>query len=86
MLKMFKLLLRICARKNQYVTHYNKYCLHTKTEESEMLTLSVSHLKQLLKEQCSNVVEGYTCIITDCPICTNAKKKSKLYVNKTTGI
>lgn len=82
---MFKLLLRICARKKQYVTHYTKHCLHTKTEESEMLTVSVSHLKQLLKQQCSNVVEGYTCIITDCPVCTNTKKKSKLYINKTTG-
>ncbi|XP_068972816.1 mitochondrial DNA helicase [Bombus flavifrons] len=84
MFKMFKLLCT-CIRKRECIKYYNKQHLYTKSENS-LLNMSVSHLKHFLKQQCSNIIEGYTCIITDCPICSNTKKKSKLYVNKATGL
>lgn len=78
-------LLRTCTRKRQYIEYYNKQHLHINSGNS-LLHMSVSQLKHFLKQQCSNIIEGYTCIITDCLICSNVKKKSKLYVNKTTGM
>ncbi|XP_015436054.1 PREDICTED: twinkle protein, mitochondrial [Dufourea novaeangliae] len=50
-----------------------------------MFNRSVLNLKQLFKQKCLPVLDGYTCIISDCLICNNAKQESKLYVNKTTG-
>ncbi|XP_043586468.1 twinkle protein, mitochondrial isoform X2 [Bombus pyrosoma] len=81
---MFKLLCT-CVRKTQCIKYYNKQHLHINSGDS-LLNMSVSHLKHFLKQQCTNIIEGYTCIITDCPICSNTKRKSKLYVNKTTGL
>lgn len=84
MFKMFKLLCTY-VRKRQCIKYYNKQHLHINSEDS-LLNMSVSHLKHFLKQHCLNIIEGYTCIITDCPICSNIKRKSKLYVNKTTGM
>lgn len=81
---LFKLLFQTYVRKRQHVSYINKQHLHINNKES-VPNMSVLHLKHFLKQQCTNVTEGYTCIITDCPICNDMKKKSKLYVNKTTG-
>ncbi|XP_060832998.1 mitochondrial DNA helicase [Bombus pascuorum] len=80
---MFKLLCT-CVRKIQRIKYYNKQHLHVNSGDF-LLNMSLSHLKHFLKQQCSNIIEGYTCIITDCPICNNINRKSKFYVNKTTG-
>ncbi|CAL7944131.1 unnamed protein product [Xylocopa violacea] len=42
-------------------------------------------MKHILKQQCSTINEGYTCLIINCPVCNDIKKVSKIYVNKTTG-
>ncbi|CAK9802535.1 Mitochondrial DNA helicase [Anthophora plagiata] len=80
-----KLFLRICIlKRKQHISYIDKQYFHVNIKES-MLNLPVSRLKQFFKQQCLNVVEGYTCIIADCPICDNKMKESKLYINKTTG-
>ncbi|XP_011877477.1 PREDICTED: twinkle protein, mitochondrial [Vollenhovia emeryi] len=48
--------------------------------------VSLFQVKQILKQKHIVTVEGHACIIIDCPICDSEKsKKSKIYINKTTG-
>lgn len=87
----FKLLLQTYAKKmqsnllliNNHIKYFiNKKYFHINNEE---FILNISRLKHFLKQQCSNIIEGHTCFIIDCPICNNLKTKSKIYVNKNTG-
>ncbi|XP_076764379.1 mitochondrial DNA helicase [Xylocopa sonorina] len=83
----FKLFQRICTRKRkQDIIKYsvNKQQYHVKHEDC-MMNISASHMKQILKQKCLTITEGYSCIITNCPICNDIKKASKMYINKTTG-
>ncbi|XP_026670715.1 twinkle protein, mitochondrial [Ceratina calcarata] len=81
----FKLFLRTCAQKRKHIRCYTrKQYFHTEHEES-MLNVALSRVKLNFKQQCSSVIDGYTCIIADCPICNKTKKESKVYVNKRTG-
>ncbi|XP_076248122.1 mitochondrial DNA helicase isoform X2 [Calliopsis andreniformis] len=81
----FKLLVHTCTqrRKHQIGRILNKY-FHIDNNELAY-NISVSHLKHFFKQRCLSVVEGYTCIIANCPICNNVTKGAKLYVNKKTG-
>ncbi|CAL1680357.1 unnamed protein product [Lasius platythorax] len=48
--------------------------------------VSISQIKQSLKQKQITTVEGHACIIIECPICDFEKlKKAKIYINKTTG-
>lgn len=48
--------------------------------------VSVSQIKQVLKQKNITIVEGHGCLVIECPICNSEKlKKAKIYVNKTTG-
>lgn len=48
--------------------------------------VSISQIKQSLKQKQIITVEGHACIIIECPICDFEKlKKAKIYINKTTG-
>lgn len=79
----FKLLLQTYAKKMQPIKYFiNKKYFHINNEE---FILNISRLKHFLKQQCSNIKEGHTCFIIDCPICNNLKMKSKIYINKNTG-
>lgn len=46
-------------------------------------TISLTEMKRNLKSSNISFLEGHTCLLADCPLCGN---KSKLYINKTTGI
>lgn len=84
---LFKSLLQICAQKTQHIKYFiSKRYFHINNEEFLLKYKSPTRLKYFLKQQCSNVIEGHTCFIMDCPICNNKKTKSKIYVNKNTGI
>lgn len=64
-------------------------CLHQ--NESSAINdaipgVSISHIKQILKQKQITSVEGYACISIECAICDSEKsKRAKIYVNKTTG-
>lgn len=48
--------------------------------------ISLFQIKQSLKQKHIVTIEGHACIIIECPICDSEKsKKSKIYINKTTG-
>lgn len=46
-------------------------------------TISLTEMKRNLKSSNISFLEGHTCLLADCPLCGN---KSKLYINKTTGL
>ncbi|XP_076170859.1 mitochondrial DNA helicase isoform X2 [Ptiloglossa arizonensis] len=83
---LFKLFIRVCARKKKQQARYfiHEHYFHRKANESTN-NVSVSHFKHVFKQRCLPIVDGYTCIIADCPICNNVENRSKLYVNKRTG-
>lgn len=48
--------------------------------------ISISQIKQILRQKQITTVEGHACIVIECPICDFEKiKKAKIYINKTTG-
>lgn len=48
--------------------------------------VSISQIKQVLKQRNFTIVEGHGCLIVECSICNSEKlKKAKIYINKTTG-
>ncbi|XP_011333970.1 twinkle protein, mitochondrial isoform X2 [Ooceraea biroi] len=48
--------------------------------------ISLYQIKQTLKQRQIATVEGHACITIECPICESEKsKKSKVFINKTTG-
>lgn len=76
------------------VIKYNKSrmfyrCLYTtknSTINDPISGISLFQIKQILKQNHIVTVEGHACIIIECPICDSEKfKKSKIYINKTTG-
>lgn len=48
--------------------------------------ISISQIKQILRQVQISNIEGHACVIIDCSLCDTAKsKKGKIYINKTTG-
>lgn len=48
--------------------------------------ISLFQIKQILKQKHIVTIEGHACIMIECPICDSEKsKKSRIYINKTTG-
>jgi hypothetical protein len=50
-------------------------------------TVSESQIRKALKSYGLNFVDGFTCLVIECPVCLqNAKKRSgRMYINKVTG-
>lgn len=55
--------------------------LHDTLED--LPTIALMDMKKTLKSCNISFYEGHTCLLSDCPLCDN---KSKLYINKTTGL
>lgn len=49
--------------------------------------VSIPSIKKLLNLERKSLEDGYTCLITPCPMCSHDsnKKLKNLYINKTTG-
>ncbi|XP_078041603.1 mitochondrial DNA helicase isoform X2 [Augochlora pura] len=80
------LLMRVCTKKtNHHVKNFIIKQYYHRESKKPTLNISYLNLKQFFKERSLSITDGHTCITLDCPICSNAKKCSKLYINKTTG-
>lgn len=86
-----KLLVRplSAGRYDKFRTFYHRL-YHTESINSTINEpvpgVSISQIKQSLKQKQITTVEGHACIIIECPICDFEKlKKAKIYINKTTG-
>ncbi|XP_014487040.1 PREDICTED: twinkle protein, mitochondrial isoform X2 [Dinoponera quadriceps] len=68
-------------------THYR--CFHkidSNVTNDLVSGVSISQVKQILKQRQITSIEGHTCIVIDCPMCDIEKsKRAKIYINKTTG-
>lgn len=54
--------------------------------DEEVSTVTLPEIKRTLKSVNSNVLEGHACLVTNYPLCEDAKKTNcKLYINKMTG-
>ncbi|XP_011639381.1 twinkle protein, mitochondrial isoform X1 [Pogonomyrmex barbatus] len=61
-------------------------CLSTNNINDPIHGVSVSQIKQILKQKHIITIEGHACIIIECSLCESEKsKKAKIYINKTTG-
>ena len=47
-------------------------------------TISVTHIKELLTSHNIEFEDGFTCLITKCPVC-NTPQEDGMFINKTTG-
>ena len=63
------------------VTYFNRRGFHSDIDD--ISTVSLVEIKRALKASSVSFLEGHTCLLADCPLCEN---KSKIYINKTTGI
>lgn len=69
-----------------WMLYHRLYATNSSTINNSIPGVSLSQIKQILKQKHIVTVEGHTCIIIECPICDSEKsKKSKIYINKTTG-
>lgn len=83
-----KLLMRSLTvrRYDKFRMFYRRSYATTSTVNDLVPGISLFQIKQILKQRHIVTIEGHACIIIDCPICDYEKsKKSKIYINKTTG-
>ncbi|XP_051162071.1 mitochondrial DNA helicase [Leptopilina boulardi] len=62
--------------------YFDRKFLHN-TIIDDVPTIALTEMKKSLKSCNISFFEGHTCLLADCPLCDN---KSKLYINKTTGL
>ncbi|TGZ54504.1 mitochondrial DNA helicase [Temnothorax longispinosus] len=72
---------------DKFLMFYRRlYVTNRSTINDPIPGVSLFQIKHSLKQKHIVTVEGHACIIVECPICDSEKsKKSKIYINKTTG-
>lgn len=77
----------LCVRRRiTFLTFYRLYQNDNRMINDPIPGLSISHIRQTLKQKQITSIEGYACITIECPICDFEKsKKARIYINKTTG-
>lgn len=73
------------VQRNVYCTHdlIRKYNT-VDSGSSKASKVSVTHIKELLASHNIEFEDGFTCLITKCPVC-NTPQEDVLFINKTTG-
>lgn len=86
---LLKLLMRslTVGRHDKFWMIYRRlYSTDSSTMNDPIPGISLSQIKQFLKQKHIVTVEGNACIAIECPICDSERsKKAKIYINKTTG-
>ncbi|XP_072742710.1 mitochondrial DNA helicase isoform X2 [Anoplolepis gracilipes] len=82
-----KLLRSLNAKRyNKFWILYHRLYQTDNTINELVPGVSISQIKQSLKQKQISTVEGHACIVIECLICDFEKlKKAKIYINKTTG-
>jgi hypothetical protein len=63
------------------------YRYYNAVSMEDIPTVSESQIRKTLKSYGLNFVDGFTCLVTECPVCLQHDKRrtGRMYVNKVTG-